>query len=269
MCYNFFMIKVGIIGLGLIGASILKGLYKNKAYELFCYSNSSYKKAKKYTKNASDELNIISKCDIIFVCTPASKTLETLKKLDGLIDKKTLVVDVCSIKKNLLNKTFNFNFILSHPMAGSEKSGFEASKANLFEGSKWLIEKENKISKKIILDLGAKPTKINMAKHDELTAQISHLPTILSFLLFNNASNEAKKIASSGFRDTTRLAITNADLALSMYKNNEKNILKAFNKLTDELGNLKKMSDDEKINLFKKLALKRAKMYDNNGKNTL
>lgn len=262
------MIKVGIIGLGLIGASILKGLHKNKEYELFCYSNSSHKKALKYTKSSSCDLSVILKCDIIFICTSVSKTLDMLKKLDNLIDKKTLVVDVTSIKKNLLNKKFNFNFILSHPMAGSEKSGFDASKANLFKDSKWLIEKENKILRQIILDLGAKPTKIDMSKHDELTAQISHLPTILSFLLFNSASKEAKKIASSGFRDTTRLTMTNEDLALSMWCENKKNILKAFNNLTDSLNSLKKMSDDEKIILFKELAKNRAKMYDNNGKNT-
>jgi prephenate dehydrogenase len=111
--------------------------------------------------------------------------------------------------------------------------------------------------------------KVDMCIHDELTAQISHLPTILSFLLFDCAQNEAKKIASSGFRDTTRLAITNEDLALAMFNENKKNILKAFNNLTDRLNSLKKMSDDEKINLFKKLALNRAKMYDGNGKNTL
>lgn len=263
------MIKVGIIGLGLIGASILKKLHNNQNYELFCYSNSSFKKALKYTKNASNDLNIISNCNIIFVCTSASKTLETLEKLNNLINKKTIVADVCSIKKELLNKSFNYNFILTHPMAGTEKSGFDAGKKDLFEDSKWLIEKENKILKQIILDLGAKPTKIDMSLHDELTAQISHFPTILSFLLFNSASDKAKKIASSGFRDTTRLAMTNEDLTLSMWKNNKKNILKAFNNLIAKLNSLKKMSDDEKIILFKELAQKRAKMYDNNGKNNL
>lgn len=263
------MIKVGIVGLGLIGASILKGLYNNKKYELFCYSNSSYEKALKYTKNSSNDLKIISKCDIIFVCSSASKTFETLKKLNVLIDKRAIVADVCSIKKGLLNKSFNYNFILTHPMAGSEKSGFDAGEEKLFKDSKWLIGKENKILRQIICDLGAKPVKIDMQKHDELTAQISHLPTILSFLLFDNATDEAKKIASSGFRDTTRLAITNEDLAISMFKNNKKNILKAFNNLIDKLNCLKKMSDDEKIILFKEIAKQRAKMYDNNGKNIL
>lgn len=263
------MKKVGIIGLGLIGASILKGLFTNKNYEIFCYSNSSFKKAKKYTKNSSNSLDIIKNCDIIFVCTSASKTLKTLRQLNSLINKKTIVADVCSIKNELLDKTFDFNFILSHPMAGSEKSGFSAGNKNLFKNTKWLIGKENKILKQIIIDLGAKPIKIDMKTHDELTAQISHLPTILSFLLFECANIKAKKIASSGFRDTTRLAMTNEDLALSMFNNNKDNILKAFNNLTVKLNSLKKMSDDEKIKLLKDIAQNRAKMYDSNGKNIL
>ena len=262
------MIKVGIIGLGLIGSSILKGLYKNKKYELYCCSNSSYKKALKYCKNASNEIDVIINCDIVFVCTKASKTLETLNELNKILNKKTIVADVCSIKSKLLNKKYNFNFIMSHPMAGAEKTGFEAGYAELFKDSKWLIGKNNKILKEIILDLGAKSFKIDMQKHDELTAQISHLPTILSFLLFNSVDNNALKLASSGFRDMTRLSMSDADLALSMFNQNRKNILSAFKKLSNELNNLKKISDDEKINLFNDLKQKRTKMYDNNGKNT-
>ena len=262
------MKKVGIIGLGLIGASILKGLY-DKDYELFCYSKSSYKKALNFCKNSSNDIKIVSSCDVVFVCSKASETLKILDKLNSFLNKKTIVVDVCSIKSNLLNKKYNFNFILSHPMAGSEKSGFEASDKDLFKNSKWLIEKKNKTLEEIILNLGAKPTKINMEEHDKLTAQISHLPTILSFLLFKSADKNALKIASSGFRDTTRLAITNSDLALSMFKGNNENILNAFNELIEELNCLKNLSDDEKIKLFKELAQKRAKMYDSFGKNTL
>lgn len=263
------MIKIGITGLGLIGASILKALSKNNNYEIYCHSNSSFEKASNYCKNANNDIKILKNCDIIFVCCELSKTLFVLDELNSFLDEKTIVVDVASSKKELLNKNYNFNFILSHPMAGTEFSGFDAGKEDLFNDAKWLIEKENDILEKIILDLGAKPTKIDMNIHDELTAQISHLPTILSFLLFNCADNEALKIASSGFRDTTRLAITNSDLAFSMFKNNQENILKTFNKLIENMENLKKLSDNEKINLLKEIAQKRAKMYDNLGKNIL
>ena len=261
------MIKVGIIGLGQIGSSILKTLYKNKEYELFCYSKSSFKKAKKYTKHANNDIKIIQTCDIIFVCCEIEKTLDVLDELNSFLPKKTIVADVSSIKKDLINKEYNFNFILTHPMAGVEKSGFDAGFDGLFKNCRWLIEKNNKVLNKIIKDLEAKPYKIDMLNHDKLCAQISHLPTILSFLLFDCATDEAKKIASSGFRDTTRLAITKENLALSMFNNNRENILNSFDCLINKLNCLKKMSDDEKINLFKAISQNRAKMYDKNGKN--
>lgn len=263
------MIKVGITGLGLIGASILKGLSQNEDYEIFCHSFSSVEKALEYTKNASSDINIIKNCDIIFVCSKASKTLETLEKLNSVLNKKTYVTDTTSIKSGLLGKKFNFDFVLSHPMAGSEKSGFEASRADLFQDCRWLIEKENKLLKKIIKDLGAKPFKINMSQHDKMCAQISHLPAILAFLMFDCADSESLKIASSGFRDATRLAMTNEDLAFAMFEQNRENILQAFDNLREKLNSLKKMPDDEKINLFVQIAKKRAKMYDKNGKNIL
>ena len=263
------MIKLGIIGLGQIGSSILKSLYKNKDYEIYCYSNSSFKKAKKYTKNASNDIKIVQNCDIIFVCCAINETLNVLNLLNEFLSKKTIVADVSSIKANLLDKTYNFNFILTHPMAGVEKSGFDSGFDGLFENCKWLVEKRSKLLVKIIQDMNAKPVKINMKNHDSLCAQISHLPTILSFLLFDSTTKEAKKIASSGFRDTTRLAVTDHRLALAMFNNNKENIIKSFDKIIDKLNYLKNLSDDEKINLFKAISTDRVKMYDKSGKNIL
>lgn len=260
-------IKVGIIGLGLIGASILEALYEQEKYELFCQSNSSFKSALKYTKNASNDIRIVQGCDIVFVCTEISKTLDMLQKLDSFLDKKTLVVDVASTKKGLLNLSFNFDFILSHPMAGTEKSGFEAREKELFKGARWLIEKNNDTLEQVICDLGAIPLKINMEFHDFMAAQISHLPALLSFALFDSTKDESRQIASSGFRDTTRLAMTNSKLMLGMIKNNGENIDLALNLLIEKLNHLKKLSDSEKIKVFEEISNKRTAMYDNNGKN--
>lgn len=261
-------IKIAILGLGLIGSSILKGLI-NKNYEFFVFSMSGYQKALKdypFIK-ASDNLEILKEADIVFVCSKVEKTLYYLEKLNDILDEKTVVADVCSIKKDLLNKKYNYNFILSHPMAGSEKRGYSAGDGELFLNSKWLYGKENEILIKIIKDLGAKPILIDMNEHDKLTAQISHLPTILSFLLFQSAQNEAKLIASSGFRDMTRLAMTNCDISKNMFDLNRENILEAFDKVIKNFDDLKKMNDDEKIKLFEEINLKRKEMYDDNGKN--
>lgn len=259
-------IKIGILGLGLIGASILKSL-QDKDYEFYCVSSSSYKKAKKYSNLSSNDPEILKNADVVFVCSTIEKTPSELEKLNKILNKNTIVTDVSSSKKQLIGKKYKFNFILSHPMAGSEKSGFDAGNKNLFIGAKWLIEKNNKILEKVIKDTGAIPLKINMKNHDKLCAQISHLPTLLSFLLFDIADNSARQIASSGFRDTTRLAMTNSHLILDMVKNNFENIEYYFNLMTKELNYLKNLSDDEKIKVFSAISLERAKMYDKNGKN--
>ena len=119
-----------------------------------------------------------------------SDTLDILEDLNTFLKKKTIVVDVASVKEEEY-KNYNFNFILSHPMAGTEKTGFSAGDENLFLGAKWLVEKRNKILFQVIKDLGAIPLKIDMKKHNFMCAQVSHLPTILSFLLFDCAQKEA------------------------------------------------------------------------------
>ena len=260
-------IKVGIIGLGLIGGSILKVLAKKSCYELHCVSSSSYKKVKSYCEAGSNNLKTVENCDIVFVCSTIEQTPHILDELVNIVNSTTVVADVSSTKAKLMEKKYNYNFILSHPMAGSHEFGFEASRDNLFVGAKWLIEKNNKLLEKVIIDTGAIPCIFDMKYHDECCAQISHLPTILSFLLFDVADDKAKEIASSGFRDTTRLAMTNYQLALDMLKNNMDNIEKAFNMINKRFNDLKNYTDDEKIKLFKAISQKRANMYDNNGKN--
>ena len=259
-------IKVGIIGLGLIGASILKSL-QNKNYEFFCVSKSSHAKAEKYSLVSGENIEIVKQADIVFVCSTIEKTPEILDKLNDFLPKNTVVLDVASTKANLLNKKYNFNFILSHPMAGTEKTGFDAGREDLFKGAKWLIEKNHPLVEKIIEDTGAIPLQINMKYHDNLCAQISHLPTLISFLLFDITEDCAREIASSGFRDTTRLAMTPSHLILDMLKNNFDNIEFYFDLLQKEFNYLKNLSDDEKIKVFNAISLERAKMYDENGKN--
>ena len=152
-------------------------------------------------------------------------------------------------------------------MAGTEKSGFDAGKEDLFIGAKWLIEKENPLVLQIIKDTGAIPLKIDMKNHDKMCAQISHLPALLSFLLFDITDDSARQIASSGFRDTTRLAMTPSHLIFDMIKNNMENIEFYFDLLQKEFNYLKNLSDDEKIKVFSAIALQRKEMYDGNGKN--
>ena len=257
-------LNLGIVSLGLIGSSVLKALYRK--YNCYCYSSSVPDEAFKYTKNISNKFEILKPCDIVFVCSPVSKTFEMLKKLDNIVSPDCIVADCASVKKELLDKKFNYNFILSHPMAGSEKTGFKAGKKDLFKGAKWLIGRKNKVLESVIKELGAKPYLVDMKNHDYMCAQISHLPMLLAYSLFCSADDNSKFIASSGFRDMTRLA-SNPLMSADMLEMNKDNIKSALKNMTKELNKLQNLSYGEKIELFKDISVKRQKMYNKQGKN--
>lgn len=260
------MLKIAIIGLGLIGGSILKSLGESD-WEIAAVSKSSYDKAKSYTPYASDMIEDVRGADVVFVCTPMNEAKNTLKRLENIVSPKCIVCDVCSLK-GFLEGGYKFNYIGTHPMAGTEESGFDASKDDLFLGAKWVITNRNAILEEIIKFMGATPVLMDAKTHDFAAAQISHLPMLLSFALFNSVeSDEAKTIAASGFRDTTRLALTNEVLAGDMLKLNKKNIDKSLDLFIKELNYLKNLKDDERIKVLKIISQKRAQMYDKKGKN--
>ena len=272
------MEKIGIISLGLIGGSILKSLSKIKNIELFAYTTNDKTiiKAKKFTSNVSSDLNNLKVCDIIFVCSPISKVEGILQKLNNLVNSKTIVTDVASVKSIFMNKTYNFNFIGSHPMAGTENTGFDYSTENMFNGAKWVItpkQNENieniEKLKNIITFTKAKPIIMEANEHDLAVALISHMPLILSQGLFKNIenNNNAKLLASSGFRDMTRLAMSNTQMAYDMLTYNGKNIDIAFKMLENSIKNL--TSDKQYLNIINKISQNRKEMDDENCVNNI
>lgn len=215
--------KIGIVGLGLIGGSIYKRLQTK-------YS---------VIKASDDYLNLIG-CDLVFVCTPMGVTLEVLDELNSILTPETIVADVCSLKSFVSKKEYKFNFIPTHPMAGTEKQGFENSFAEMFEGAKWVITKENTELISIIKELGAEAILMSAEEHDKAVALISNLPLIVSQTLCKNIQNNklAQILAASGFRDTTRLALSNIEMAedmLSINKENIKDAIISFNSALEEL----------------------------------
>ena len=263
-------LKIGIIGLGLIGGSIFKALCAlNCKVKAVSKSNSTIKKAQKYSSNVSRKLSILKDCDIIFVCTPMNITLEILDKLNEILPKTAIVTDACSLKKFVSAKKYVFNFIPSHPMAGTEYSGFDNSFEAMFQGAKWAITPQNKTKKeslKILIDiikvLGAKPILTTAEEHDEAAALISHMPMLIAQALLKNVQGNslAQKLASSGFRDMTRLALTNEEMATDMINLNSKNIQKSLLKLYSSVGDL---LNNDYNNQIKNIKKNRENMYKN------
>lgn len=253
--------KIGVIGLGLIGGSIFKGakgvrkgVNNREKYEVVGVSRSVK------AEYVSDDYSILKGCDVVFVCTPMNKTLETLDKLENYLDENTIVTDVCSLKEFVSHKTYKFKFIPSHPMAGTEHNGWEHSFAELFEGATWAVTlkddtniKDFEILKSVINDLGAQTIMTTPREHDRAVALISHAPMLVAQALCKNIEDNelAQKLASSGFRDTTRLALSNTEMAndmIVMNNDNIKDVVTLLNKNIEEIleSDYKKTADSIK-----------------------
>ncbi len=259
--------KIGVIGLGLIGGSILKSLSKN--HDMYAVSASSAAEASLYAET-SDNYEILSDCEVVFVCRPMNKINETLVKLNGIVSESAIVTEISSVKNFILRDNLKYNLISTHPMAGSEKTGFSASDIHLFEGAKWVVERECKILEDLICEMGATPVVCPNEEQDIACATISHFPLFASIALFDSmrGNKYAKLLAASGFRDMTRLACGSPEMSLDFIKYNAQNIDKICEKFIEKLTNLKKLPDDEKMRLFEEIQKQRLEMYNNEGKNT-
>lgn len=244
--------KIGVVGLGLIGGSIFKDL------NAFGYDVIGVSKSQR-GENIYQDYNILKKCDLVFVCSAMNKTLQVLEELENIVKPETIVTDVCSLKQFLCGRKYSYNFIPSHPMAGTEKQGFENSFTGLFNGAKWVItpisDADYTPLTQIIEQLGAKPVITTPQKHDEAAALISHMPMLVAQAIFKTAqdNNLALEIASSGFRDMTRLAMSNTEMAGDMITMNRQNIDNSLLKLYKSIGELTNGNYLEQIKEIKKI----------------
>lgn len=248
--------KIGVIGLGLIGGSIFKK-GQTAGYDMVGVSRSVKE------PGVSDDYNTLKECNLVFVCTPMNKTISVLDKLNDILPSGTIVSDVCSLKEFVCKKNYNYKFIPSHPMAGTEKQGWEASFAELFEGAVWAVTpkedtdiRDFELLKKVIENFGAKTVITTPKEHDRAVALISHTPMLIAQALCKNIEDNelAQELASSGFRDTTRLALSNIEMANDMVVMNEKNIkdvIKLLNKNIDNLIDGNYQQEVEKIKTFR------------------
>ena len=245
--------KIGVIGLGLIGGSIFKKLAELEGYEVLGVSRSL-----DGVSQVSWDYNTLKDCDLVFVCTPMNTVLKVLDKLDEILPETAIVSDVSSLKGFVSKRKYRYKFIPSHPMAGTEKSGWENSFSTLFEGAKWvvtpldgIIDEDFETLEKVIEDLGAEVIITTPEDHDKAAALISHAPMVIAQALCKTVQDNklAQTLASSGFRDTTRLALSNTEMAEDMVALNKENIQKSIEELSISLDEL--LSGDYKTQIKK------------------
>ena len=189
-----------------------------------------------------DSLDNLYSADRVILSVPVSESLKVLPFILDNLNKDALVWDVGSTKLSLCNSVENHSnrdqFLATHPIAGNELSGPEASIENLFKGKIQIICESNKTrsdllqwAESIFNLMGMKIRYMNPEEHDKKMAIVSHLSHISSFMLGKTVMESEKNnqnildFAGSGFESTVRLAKSSPEMWSSIFKDNKENIL--------------------------------------------
>ena len=245
-----------IIGLGLIGGSVAKRLSKNGFEVLAIDKNKSHLNYAKKSKILNGGLEKIDSTKRLFVVValPPKILLCNFDKYLDLFHKADFVTDCTSVKGSLLNKIkknkLESKFILSHPIAGSEKSGFLNSNEDLFRDKISIISKHKGLAtstlqkcKELWFELGSKTHNLDIKLHDKIFSLTSHLPHVVAFSLISLFSNrkksEYKKFIGGGLKDFTRIAESDPAMWENIFSLNKSNLLKDISDIEKEINKIK------------------------------
>ena len=245
-----------IIGLGLIGGSVAKRLSKNGFEVLAIDKNKSYLNNAKKSKTIIGSLEKIesSKKLLLVVALPPKVILNRFDEYLDYFYEAEFITDCTSVKESLLNKIrtkkLESKFILSHPIAGSEKSGFFNSKEDLFQDKISIISKHKGLSnstlqicKEFWSELGSKTHYLDPKLHDKVFSLTSHVPHIVAFSLISLFSkrklSEYKKFIGGGLKDFTRIAESDPLMWENIFSLNKKNLLKDIGEFEKEIKKIK------------------------------
>ena len=259
------MRNILIIGCGLLGSSLVRKISQKKiAKKIFIYEKSQSNIAKiKKLRLPGTIVNSLKdglvNSNLVIVCTSTSEYKELILKINKTILPKTLITDVGSskIESSKIIKKFlrrGINWIRSHPIAGSEVSGPEFGKADMFE-DKWCVlikdKKTNLKSLKFLISfwkkIGSKTVIMNPEKHDKVFSITSHLPHLIAYNLVKSAQDFEKilkfgliKYSAGGLRDFSRIAASNEIMWRDIFFDNKVNMLKVIDLFINNLKTFKR-----------------------------
>lgn len=275
------MKTIGFIGLGLIGGSIAKAIRKyHPDYRILAFDPDKESLANAVAANAVDEICETTEerflhCDYIFLCAPVEYNLNYLEGFRERISPECIITDIGSVKGIIHDRIRELEmehcFIGGHPMAGSEKSGFEHASDRLLENAYYIITPGEEVPlekltdfTELIASLSAIPMVLSAQDHDFITAGVSHLPHIIASALVNlvnmldNDAEYMKTIAAGGFRDITRIASSSPVMWQQICLENHKNISYVLDKFIRMLIQIRcSVDNQESDNLYQMFASSR------------
>ena len=254
-----------IIGLGMIGSSIalackskginVKGFDLDKSVYEDALKNNVIDESVEFFENINS-LEFVSDIDLIVIAVPPKQTLDVINKLDLIWNTETTITDTSSVKNHIKLANVN-NFVLSHPIAGSDKSGLSAADLNLFNNKKNVICNPFNADQKH-LDrvenfwsgaLNMNISHMSVSEHDLIFAMTSHLPHLVSYALIDSIRLSPIDVADNaggGLKEFLRLSGSNPEMWRDIFTLNRVDLIKALAGMQVSLNNLLELITEAK-----------------------
>ncbi len=263
--------KVGIVGLGLIGGSMAKAIRLNTDhYVLGMDIDPTIVTKAKIIEAINEELTEknIGECDMLILALYPDATVKTVKKYAHLIKKGAYVIDCGGVKEKVCHnlpsiaKENGFIFVGGHPMAGIEKIGFKYSNAEIFTKASMILTPEDSVKiedlaniKIFFLSIGFGKITVKTAKdHDRIIAYTSQLAHVLSnAYVKSETAKEHRGLSAGSFMDLTRVAYLNETMWTELFLENKNNLISEISTLIDHLNEYKSALENDNQDELKKL----------------
>jgi len=264
---------VAILGLGLIGGSLARALRSSGfAREFVGYGHREPSLRRGVELGVIDDFSldldeVIERADILVICAPTLVAADLLQQILNRVGHDSdgpVITDAASVKGNLLQAARQAcggnmppRLVLGHPIAGSERSGVDASDPELFRHHRVIltpVEGNEAAAVELVRDMwlstGAEVVSMGVADHDAVLAATSHLPHVLAYALVDalaqsENSDEIFRCAAGGFRDFTRIASSDPVMWRDIAIANRDALLNAIDLFSEHLGQLRQAVADE------------------------
>lgn len=248
--------NIGIVGLGLIGGSLAVDL-RSRGHRILGVSRRRETCLEAVTRQIVDqadvEFSLMANAEVVFICTPIAAISRTVEQLIPHLHPTAILTDVGSVKMPVVQAVAPLwpNFVPAHPMAGTAESGLDAAVPNLFVGRPYVITPTEQTPSTAVAtvtelarSLGSEVYQCRPEDHDCAVAWISHLPVFVSASLISACMREpmgtriklAQQLASSGFRDTSRVGGGNPELGMMMAQYNRGELLRSLYTYREQLN---------------------------------
>ncbi len=253
--------RAALIGTGLIGGSIAMALREQELVgEVIGYDRNSKAAAHAVERGAIDKtactlVEAVKEADLVILAVPVLSTLEILKEISTAVKRGTLITDVGSTKARLMEAVETLlpegvTFIGGHPMAGSEESGIAGADPALLENAIYVLTPGSQAAQEytdklagMVSAIKAQPLIIEPLEHDRIVALVSHLPHLSAAALVQSVAGTddlelIKTLAAGGFRDSTRIALSNPDIWRDIFISNRWALLAALKRYKKSITDL-------------------------------